>query len=108
MMLPPRIATAQSDIVKIRCRSTSAAFFTDRAAKPFQPSPHERARAAAGVRVAKPPLSDDEVGADEKRLARYALSADRIQPQSRGAEGTRTPDPHTASVVRYQLRHSPI
>ena len=24
-----------------------------------------------------------------------------------GAEGTRTPDPHTASVVRYQLRHSP-
>ena len=25
-----------------------------------------------------------------------------------GAEGTRTPDPHTASVVRYQLRHSPI
>src|SRR5690348_1047485 len=25
-----------------------------------------------------------------------------------GAEGTRTPDPHTASVVRYQLRHGPI
>src|SRR5215217_7639118 len=25
-----------------------------------------------------------------------------------GAEGTRTPDPHTASVVRYQLRHSPL
>jgi hypothetical protein len=25
-----------------------------------------------------------------------------------GAEGTRTPDPHTASVVRYQLRHSPV
>ena len=24
-----------------------------------------------------------------------------------GAEGTRTPDPHTASVMRYQLRHSP-
>ncbi len=24
-----------------------------------------------------------------------------------GAKGTRTPDPHTASVVRYQLRHSP-
>src|ERR671919_1327232 len=24
-----------------------------------------------------------------------------------GAEGTRTPNPHTASVVRYQLRHSP-
>src|SRR5882757_6363972 len=24
-----------------------------------------------------------------------------------GAEGTRTPDPHTASVVRYQLRHGP-
>ena len=27
---------------------------------------------------------------------------------TRGAEGTRTPDPHTASVVRYQLRHSPV
>src|SRR6201991_4295820 len=25
-----------------------------------------------------------------------------------GAKGTRTPDPHTASVVRYQLRHSPM
>src|SRR4051794_17060671 len=37
--------------------------------------------------------------------------ADRVgeQEQSpRGAEGTRTPDPHTASVVRYQLRHSPV
>ena len=28
-------------------------------------------------------------------------------PRAGGAEGTRTPDPHTASVVRYQLRHSP-
>ncbi len=27
--------------------------------------------------------------------------------QRGGAEGTRTPDPHTASVVRYQLRHGP-
>ncbi len=25
-----------------------------------------------------------------------------------GAEGVRTPDPHTASVVRYQLRYSPV
>lgn len=25
-----------------------------------------------------------------------------------GANGIRTRDPHTASVVRYQLRHSPI
>ena len=25
-----------------------------------------------------------------------------------GDEGTRTPDPHTASVVRYQLRHVPL
>lgn len=25
-----------------------------------------------------------------------------------GANGTRTRDPHTASVVRYQLRHSPV
>jgi hypothetical protein len=29
-------------------------------------------------------------------------------PPTGGAEGTRTPDPHTASVVRYQLRHSPL
>ncbi|SCX05907.1 hypothetical protein CJBVI_0442 [Corynebacterium jeikeium] len=26
----------------------------------------------------------------------------------RGANGIRTRDPHTASVVRYQLRHSPV
>src|SRR5699024_6619089 len=25
-----------------------------------------------------------------------------------GAKGARTPDPHNASVVRYQLRHSPV
>jgi hypothetical protein len=30
-----------------------------------------------------------------------------MQVRSGGAEGTRTPDPHTASVVRYQLRHGP-
>jgi hypothetical protein len=30
-----------------------------------------------------------------------------VQVIKGGAEGTRTPDPHTASVVRYQLRHSP-
>ena len=28
--------------------------------------------------------------------------------QQGGAKGIRTPDPHTASVVRYQLRHSPV
>jgi hypothetical protein len=39
---------------------------------------------------------------------RSALSADKDLSNSRGAEGTRTPDPHTASVVRYQLRHSPL
>ena len=31
-----------------------------------------------------------------------------VQVNKGGAEGTRTPDPHTASVVRYQLRHSPM
>src|SRR3954465_10806978 len=37
----------------------------------------------------------------------FAESAqDKESPaQMGGAEGTRTPDPHTASVVRYQLRH---
>src|SRR5665647_2706733 len=29
------------------------------------------------------------------------------RPSSRGAEGTRTPDPLHAMEVRYQLRHSP-
>jgi hypothetical protein len=32
-------------------------------------------------------------------------SSKRVSPG--GAKGIRTPDPHTASVVRYQLRHSP-
>ena len=27
---------------------------------------------------------------------------------NRGANGIRTRDPHTASVMRYQLRHSPV
>ena len=31
----------------------------------------------------------------------------RFPSSAGGAEGTRTPDPHTASVVRYQLRHGP-
>src|SRR3954464_13213901 len=34
--------------------------------------------------------------------------AGRAASSKGGAEGTRTPDPHTASVVRYQLRHSPL
>jgi hypothetical protein len=39
-----------------------------------------------------------------------AAPSRRTKPQVTmgGAEGTRTPDPHTASVVRYQLRHSPM
>src|ERR1700682_6061325 len=31
-----------------------------------------------------------------------------LRCRTSGAKGTRTPDPHTASVVRYQLRHSPV
>src|SRR3954471_382727 len=42
------------------------------------------------------------------RRRRLALFRGRRRLPSRGAEGTRTPDPHTASVVRYQLRHSPL
>jgi hypothetical protein len=37
-----------------------------------------------------------------------ALPTGERPDQRGGAEGTRTPDPHTASVVRYQLRHSPL
>jgi hypothetical protein len=37
-----------------------------------------------------------------------ALPRGERPAQRGGAEGTRTPDPHTASVVRYQLRHSPL
>src|SRR5215218_9010542 len=37
-----------------------------------------------------------------------ALRTGERPGQKGGAEGTRTPDPHTASVVRYQLRHSPL
>src|SRR6478609_8007488 len=36
------------------------------------------------------------------------LRGENAQVTRGGAEGTRTPDPHTASVVRYQLRHSPL
>src|ERR1700730_9743738 len=38
------------------------------------------------------------------------MTKNRRHPDLRfcgGAKGTRPPDPHTASVVRYQLRHSP-
>src|ERR1700682_3707287 len=31
-----------------------------------------------------------------------------LRCRTSGAKGIRTPDPHTASVVRYQLRHSPV
>jgi hypothetical protein len=32
----------------------------------------------------------------------------RSQDRESGAEGIRTPDPLTASQMRYQLRHSPL
>ena len=35
------------------------------------------------------------------------VANDYYRSSKGGAKGTRTPDPHTASVVRYQLRHSP-
>src|SRR4051795_7269516 len=42
------------------------------------------------------------------RTTKAALRNGERPGQRGGAEGTRTPDPHTASVVRYQLRHSPL
>ena len=50
------------------------------------------------------PVWRRNAGNGEGRRAHYGSSAAFF---SSGAEGTRTPDPHTASVVRYQLRHSP-
>ena len=45
----------------------------------------------------------------ESKTAANARRVDRANLRSKsGAKGTRTPDPHTASVVRYQLRHSPV
>jgi hypothetical protein len=43
----------------------------------------------------------------EIKRPRYAKDLGESQVIAGGAEGTRTPDPHTASVVRYQLRHGP-
>jgi hypothetical protein len=62
-----------------------------------------------------PPVSLQPAG----EAARHAVAGPNIWANLRleiphvvvkmgGAEGTRTPDPHTASVVRYQLRHSPL
>jgi hypothetical protein len=45
---------------------------------------------------------------DLPRATFYDIDANAVTwMDSGGAKGTRTPDPHTASVVRYQLRHSP-
>src|ERR671930_598167 len=41
------------------------------------------------------------------RRSSKALTRALVMVQSCGADGTRTRDPHTASVVRYQLRYSP-
>ena len=52
--------------------------------------------------------SDGVVG-ECRATTTAALPCGRTARSTRGgAEGTRTPDPHTASVVRYQLRHSPV
>ncbi len=46
-------------------------------------------------------------GSDTKKQVRSGLRPG-LTCYFCGAKGTRTPDPHTASVVRYQLRHSPL
>ena len=46
-----------------------------------------------------------------RQSERFSIPSREIREMPRqmsGAKGTRTPDPHTASVVRYQLRHSPV
>jgi hypothetical protein len=55
-----------------------------------------RSRRAHDRYILVPPANDE---------ARLDVCTERFFPG--GAKGTRTPDPHTASVVRYQLRHSP-
>jgi hypothetical protein len=64
-----------------------------------------------GVWVAKPPLGSKRSEREEchhRNGKKGAPAFEQGAPIDGGAEGTRTPDPHTASVVRYQLRHGPI
>jgi hypothetical protein len=66
---------------------------------------HENQSASFAPGSAKSPAESRPVRSqlDGKAAGQTAV----IRVTSSGAEGTRTPDPHTASVVRYQLRHSP-
>ena len=60
----------------------------------------------ARVRMAEVVNARDAYDVDADPKDSLNLCPDLRQPG--GAKGIRTPDPHTASVVRYQLRHSPL
>ena len=59
------------------------------------------AKSQSGIRTPTKHVSE-QLDGHNSALARIFPS------QKGGAKGIRTPDPHTASVVRYQLRHSPV
>jgi hypothetical protein len=58
----------------------------------------KRGRTNLGQMAFTPPTSANDGTRSDTNSKRFSPG---------GAKGTRTPDPHTASVVRYQLRHSP-
>src|SRR5690606_30255875 len=67
-----------------------------------------RCSGGAGM-ISEPPSR--QIAPDGSRNEKgHPRTADGLVHQacSGGADGTRTRDPHTASVVRYQLRHSPL
>src|SRR5215218_728359 len=106
---PPRLASSREPVgtgVKHqpRRRQASAETMSTISGSRFvkdQPRSHMAALLLAGKgRQTAPTIATTETvdsGRDEESPT-----------QMGGAEGTRTPDPHTASVVRYQLRHSPL
>src|SRR3989440_8201939 len=55
----------------------------------------------------RPRRAVSTTGSERPDFAAMPATRALTKIHSGGAEGTRTPDPHTASVVRYQLRHSP-
>ena len=99
-----RLATAAYPVDPVRDPLHRASLNPARQCRPGQACRLLRYRSQVnapsdGVRLPQP----------ESRRMTNRNARTEVQAFSKGgAEGTRTPDPHTASVVRYQLRHSPL